>query len=121
MFAELEKCVAVYNEEYNDIGGKAFIQRYSNCSGKEEPLKLAVCTLLMSRVHGHIMQSKELVFIDASSSFEDFNNPMFVVSTSSAAGGLPLGIVVNSAESATIIHQVKSNVSRRCILWQWKS
>ncbi len=51
------------------------------------------------------MQSKELVFIDASSSFEDFNNPMFVVYTSSAAGGLPLGIVVTSAENAIVIYQ----------------
>ncbi len=112
LFAELEKCVAVYNEEYNDIGGKAFIQRYSDCNGKEEPLILAVCTPLMSRVHRHILQSKELVFIDASSSFEDFNNPMFVVSTSSAAGGLPLGIVVTSAESATVIHQGMTKLSQ---------
>ncbi len=37
--------------------------------------------------------------------FEDLNNPMFLVSTSSAAGGLPLGIVVTSAESATVIHR----------------
>ncbi len=44
LFAELEKSVAVYNEEYNDIGRKVFIQRYSKCSGKEEPLILAVCT-----------------------------------------------------------------------------
>lgn len=59
----------------------------------------------MSRVHEHIVQSKELVFIDASSSFEDFNNPLFVISTSSAAGGLPLGVVVTSAESASVIHK----------------
>ena len=59
----------------------------------------------MSRVHHYILQSKELVFIDASSSFEDFNNPLFVMSTSSAAGGLPLGIVAVSAESADVIHK----------------
>lgn len=33
----------------------------------------AICT---ARVHKHIQQTKELVFID-SSSFEDFNHPMF--------------------------------------------
>ena len=59
----------------------------------------------MSRVHEYIYQSKELVFVDASSSFEDYNNPVFVLSTSSAAGGLPLGIVVTSAESAEVIHK----------------
>ena len=58
-----------------------------------------------SRVHQHVYQSKELVFVDASSSFEDFNNPLFVMSTSSAAGGLPLGIVITSAESADVIHK----------------
>ena len=59
----------------------------------------------MSRVHKRIHQSKQLVFVDASSSFEDFNNPLFVISTSSATG-LPLGIVIISAESADdVIHK----------------
>ena len=59
----------------------------------DQPLILALYTPLMSRVHEYIYQSKELVYVDASSSFEDYNNPVFVLSTSSAAGGLPLGIV----------------------------
>ena len=98
------------------MGGKAILQRFyksdkakgqheSDNEGDEQPLILAICTPLMSRVHQHIYQSKELVFVDASSSFEDFNNPLFVMSTSSAAGGLPLGIVVTSAESADVIHK----------------
>ena len=45
------------------------------------------------------------MFIDSSLSFEDFNNPMFVISTSSAAGGLPLGIVVTLGKSANIIYR----------------
>ena len=45
-------------------------------NGDEQPLILAVCTPLMARVHTHIQQTKELVFIDSSASFEDFNNPM---------------------------------------------
>ena len=51
------------------------------------------------------------MFVDASSSFEDFNNPLFVMSTSSAAGGLPLGIVITSASAesadadADVIHK----------------
>lgn len=74
-------------------------------SDNEQPLILAICTPLMSRVHQYIQQSKELVFIDASSSFDDFYNPLFVISTSSAAGGLPLGILATSAESADVIHK----------------
>ena len=113
-FTELEKRIIVYNDTHSNAGGKAIIQRY--CKGSkikghsdnkeiEQPLILAICTPLMCRVHEHICQSKELVFIDASSSFEDFNNPLFVISTSSAAGGLPLWIVVTSAESADVIHK----------------
>jgi hypothetical protein len=103
--------VYAYNDANSEVGGKAVIQRYYRNKGddgkasQEEPLVLAICTPLMSRVHEHIMQAKELVFIDASSSFEDFNNPVFVISTSSAAGGLPLGVVVTSAESASVIHK----------------
>ena len=58
----------------------------------------------MSRVH--LIVQRVIFFIDASSSFEDFNNPLFVMSTSSADGGIPLGIVaVVSAESADVIHK----------------
>ena len=78
------------------MGGKAILQRFyksdkpkgqheSDNEGDEQPLILAICTPLMSRVHQHIYQSKELVSVDASSSFEDFNYPLFVMSTSSAA------------------------------------
>ena len=115
LFTELEQRVSVYNDVHNKSGGKAVIQRfckgnkaigqYESDNGDEQPLILAICTPLMSRVHQHVYQSKELVFVDASSSFEDFNNPLFVMSTSSAAGGLPLGIVVTSAESAEVIHK----------------
>ena len=66
----------------------------------------------MSRVHQLISQSKELVFIDASSSFEDFNNPLFVISTSSAVGGLPLGIVITSGESADVIKKVMTALKK---------
>ena len=113
LFTELEHRANVYNDSNNHIGGKAIVHRF--CKGSkikdtadkevEQPLILAICTPLMSRVHKHIHQSKELVFVDASSSFEDFNNPLFVMSTSSAAGGLPLGIVITSAESADVIHK----------------
>ena len=62
-------------------------------------------TPLMSRVlHKHIQQSGESVFIDSSSSFDDYNNPRFVVSTSSAAGGSPLGVVVTSDETSSTIN-----------------
>ena len=64
---------------------------------------LAICTPLMARVHEHVTQAGELMFVDSSASLDDFNNPMFILSTSSAAGGLPLGVVITSGESSNII------------------
>ena len=111
LFEQLEKCVAIYNEENKTNGGKALLKRYTSvkCKGKEDhkdqPLILAICTPLMARVHEHVMQSSELIFVDTSSSFDDFNNPMFVLSTSSAAG-----IVLTSGETANIIHEAMSTL-----------
>lgn len=106
LFKELEKKINVYNDEHQQQGGKAIVQRFckNKEKGEDRPLILAICTPLMARVHEHVQQSKELIFIDSSSSFEDYNNPIFVLSTSSAAGGLPLGIVITSGESASTIH-----------------
>ena len=101
------------------------IKSHSDNEEIEQQLILAICTPLMCRVHEHICQSKELVFVDASSSFEDFNNPLFVISTSSPAGDLQLGIVVTSAESADVIHKgmntLKELFPKSSILWKWLS
>ena len=107
LFTLLEEKVIAYNKENAKVGGRAVLQRFYKGDTKqdEQPLILAICTPLMARVHEGIQQSKELIFVDSSSSFDDFNNPMFVVSTSSAGGGLPLGVVVTSGESSSIVHQ----------------
>ena len=115
LFIELEKRVNIYNENNKDIDGKASVQRFCKNEGKDDdqPLILAICTPLMSRVHRYIQQSGELVFIDSSSSFDDYNNPMFVISTSSSAGGLPLGVVVTSGESSSTINSAMNHL--KCI------
>jgi hypothetical protein len=112
LFTDLEKRVNVYNEEHREEGGRAVVQRFCKKEGidDDQPLVLAICTPLMARVHKYIQQSCELVFIDSSRSFEDYNNPIFVLSTSSAAGDLPLGVVVTSGESASIIHTCMTNL-----------
>ena len=74
LFTELEQRSNVYNDAHKSVVGKRVIQRY--CKGSkikgdngevDQPLVLAICTPLMSRVHQHIYQSKELVFVHASS------------------------------------------------------
>ena len=64
LFIELEKRVNIYNENNKDIDGKASVQRFCKNEGKDDdqPLILAICTPLMSRVHRYIQQSGELVF-----------------------------------------------------------
>ena len=81
LFTDVEKGIHAYHELHKENGGKAVVYRF--CKDKDEncvdqPLILAICTPLMARVHKYIQQAKELVFIDSSSSFEGFNNPMFV-------------------------------------------
>ena len=49
------------------------------------------------------------MFIDSSSLFDDYKNPMFVISTSPSAGGLPLGVVVTSGESSSIINSAMNH------------
>ena len=84
LFVELEQRINQYNEINRHSDGKASVQRFNNIEGKgDQLLILAMCTPLMSRVHKHIQQAGELIFIDSSSSFDDYNNPMFVMSTSS--------------------------------------
>ena len=50
------------------------------------------------------------MFIDLSSSFDDYMNPMLVISTSSSAGGLPLGVIVTSGESSSIINSTMNHL-----------
>ena len=68
LFTELEWRINAYNDAHKNMGGKAIIQRFckgSNLKVKadcdnghvEQPLILAICTPLMSRVHQHIYQS----------------------------------------------------------------
>ena len=87
------------------------VKRQYKIEGKNDnqPLILAICTSLIciNTVHS----SGELVFIDSSSSFDD---PMFVISTSSSAGGLPLGVVVISGESSSIINSAMNHL--KCLL-----
>ena len=80
------------------------------------PLILAIFTPLISRVHKHIQQSRKFVFIDSSSSFDDYNNPMFVVSISSAGIGLSLGDVVTADVTSSTINTAMTQL---CFISYW--
>ena len=64
----------------------------------DTPLALAICTPIMARVHSMVQQSAETVFCDSTAGLDRYNNPLFLLSTSTPAGGVPLGCVVTSVK-----------------------
>ncbi len=121
--------VSSYNDEHSNFGGRAKCQCYQNseilddesgtsddddsnrCKKKraklkrEQPMIVAVRTPLMARVHQNIQQAGEMVFSDATSSLDRLNSSLFIISMSSAAGGLPLGVMITSDEQEDTVRQ----------------
>lgn len=63
-----------------------------------KPLILALCIPLTARVHKHVCQAGELLFCDSTSSMDRFNTSILLLSTHSAASGIPLGVILTSDE-----------------------
>ena len=66
---------------------------------------VAICTPLMSRVHQFVQKAGEMVFCDSTSTLDRFNTSLFVLSTSNACGGLPLGAILTSDEQEETVTQ----------------
>lgn len=131
LFSTLEAEVNDYNDKYNSQGGKALLQKFEKFGDSSEvsdedsdsenrvsppkikrrkmtdgkPLVLVACTPLMARVHEMIHQSGEMVFCDSTSCLEKFNCSLFILSTSSPAGGLPLAVAITSDEKQETIQR----------------
>ena len=109
MFDKLEELVDSYKSKHCVNGGQGILQRYisANCNDNaaEQPLVLAIVTPLMARTHAHIPQVKDIAFVDSTASLDRFSSPMFIVSTASSAGGIPLGVVITSSESTHTLRQ----------------
>ena len=52
----------------------------------------------MAHVHKMIQQSAEIMHCDSTSCLEKYNCALFILSTSSPAGGLPLAVAITSDE-----------------------
>ena len=85
MFDQLQAELSVYNDACGKLGGKAKLQFYQvapassgdsdnevdpppkkkHCKQREQPIIIAVCTPLMSRVYEHIQQAGETIFCDS--------------------------------------------------------
>ena len=123
LFNKLDAEIKAYN---NMSGGRAKLQVfqsgvnddcvYSSSDSEErkppkkkkrrsQPMVIAVCTPLMCRVHENVQQAGEMVFCDATSSLDRFNTSLFIASTCSLIGGLPLGVIITSDEEQETIGQ----------------
>ena len=121
MFKKLEQIIHDYNTNNNQQGGRAYLQRFERKHGQstwentcpddyEQPLVLAICTPLMARTHQLIQQTSELVHCDSTASLDRYNSPTFILSTATAAGGIPLGVVITSGESEDVITEALTSL-----------
>ena len=54
---------------------------------KETSMSVVICTPLMARVHEHVPQAAEMMYVDSSSSMDRYNLSVFLLSTSHPGGG----------------------------------
>ena len=127
MIQKLQEAVDAYNEKYSKEGGKALLQWYDAGADDEQlesdtedfepprkkkkkdmdttPLILALCSPLMSRALQFVQQSGDIVFCDATSSLDRYNTSLFLLSTTTPGGAVPLGAILTSDEKETTIAQ----------------
>ena len=78
-------------------------ENFAAMSNTDDALIVAVCTPLMKRVHRMVKHSGELVFVDAGGNMDRQNTRVFLLLTHSAAGGLPLGVLLVSNEQCSTV------------------
>ena len=89
----------VFIDKYNDENGDTCMAMQV-IDGK---LVVAICTPLMKRVHSEVKHSGELVFMDASSNMDRYRCSVFLLLTHNCVGGLPLGVLITTAETEAVI------------------
>jgi hypothetical protein len=88
--------------EYQQSNPEATID-FQLYAGETTPLIVSVVTPLMKRIHKHIEQSGELVFVDSTSNTEAHNLNIFLLCTHSVAGALPCGLLITSDEKESTL------------------
>ncbi|XP_076155836.1 uncharacterized protein LOC143139123 isoform X2 [Alosa pseudoharengus] len=108
----------IFKRAYGELGGDAMlcslqvsIDAYNEQQGEvcaqmkqdDNQTIIAICSPLMKRVHALVRHSAEIVFVDSSGNCDRTNSRIFLLLTHSAAGGLPLGVVITTSESQNTI------------------
>ena len=78
-------------------------QKKKLTSTVSSPMILAICTPIMRRAHQYVQQSIDVVFVDATSSFDRQNISIFLLSTVTPGEAVPLGVFVTSDEQEETI------------------
>lgn len=82
----------------------------------ETPFIMAIVTPLMARAHKLVRQAGELVFCDATASLDRLNTPVYIISTATAAGAIPLAVVMASGEETATTTEIKINTENTYVL-----
>ncbi|XP_028439323.1 uncharacterized protein LOC114559089 [Perca flavescens] len=96
LVVELRERLARYNEEQ----GCVCAQIEQTSDGQQ---LVAICTPVMQRVHTRVQQSGEMVFVDSSGNCNRKTPRLLLFVSPSAAGGLPLGVLITTSESAATL------------------
>ena len=95
MLSSLQASLDAYNKKEGAECGKM--------SADSKNVIIVLCTPLMRRVHSMVPESAEIVFVDSSGNCDRTNSRVFLILTHSAIGGLPLGVMMTSSESQSVI------------------
>lgn len=106
MFSDLEKILGDYNEQKS--GGCA---KFGRCG---DQYHVAICSPIMSRAHEKLVQSSELVMVDAAGGIDRQRHRIYFFVTPTAAGGIPLGALITSSEKEEIFHSAISSL-KECL------
>jgi len=64
---------------------------------------IAILTLLMKRISVGFNECGQILFIDASANVDRYGCKVFMIYTNSCAGGLPVGTIILTSESTSVI------------------
>ena len=91
---------ASYGTTWND--SLALLQKKCNSDPRikicEDKKVISIVTPLMERVHKFIPQAAEMVFIDSTSSVDQFQSSVTFIMTASPIGAMPLGVIISDGQ-----------------------
>ncbi|KAJ8277811.1 hypothetical protein GJAV_G00080350 [Gymnothorax javanicus] len=96
IISELGRRLEEYNVEQGETCAK--MATTEDCQ-----LVIAICSPMMKRVHEKLRESGEMIFVDSSGNCNRQNHRVFLLLTHSPAGGLPLGVLISTAETQATI------------------